>query len=219
MFVYKLNNQRFESSKSKITGQELLTIANLSPAEDYELLYKINEGGFTPIQLDEEVDLKTAGTESFRAKPYKALVVKVDNKQIEVQNCFMTPNEIMRAAGINTDHFYLNEIRNNDIEVTYQDDVEHKVAITRKSCFVSCAVDPVECVIINARDKAWNKNEISFEDVVKLQFGAISNNPNVIYTVTYKRGVPSKPEGSMVRGEVISVKNKMIFNVTQTNRS
>ncbi len=219
MFVYKLNNQRFESSKSKITGQELLTIANLSPTEDYELLYKINEKGFTPIQLDEEVDLKSPGIEGFRAKPYKGLFIKVDEKQFEVQDCFMTPNEIMRAAGINTDHSYLNEIRHNDIEVTYQDDVEHKVAITRKSCFVSYAVDPVECVIVNARDKVWNKNEIYFEDIVKLQYGTISNDPNVIYTVTYKRGVPSKPEGSMVRGEVIYVKNKMIFNVTQTNRS
>lgn len=217
--VFKINGKRFESDEPKITGRQLLTIANLEPVADYELLYRINEGGFTPIQLDEEVDLKTAGIEGFRAKPYKKLTIKVDDKVIEVEECFMTPIEIMEIAGINSDQFFIKEIRSNNVEVTYKDDTEHRIAITKKSCFVSCAMAKIECVIVNAREKQWTKGEISFEDVVTLQYGSVSNDPNVRYTVNYKRGVPSKPEGSMVRGEVISVKNKMIFNVTQTNKS
>ncbi len=218
-YFFKINRKRFESSKSKLTGRELLTIANLTPVEDYELLYKINEKGFTPIQLDEIVDLKTAGIEGFKARPYKKLTIKVDNKQYEADECFMTPLEIMNLVGINSDLFYLKEIRKGNVEVTYKDDVEHKIAITKTSCFVSCQLEEIQCVIVNAREKAWNNNTISFNDIVKLAYGEVSTNPNVIYTINYKRGVPSKPEGSMVKGEVISVKNKMIFNVTQTNKS
>lgn len=216
---FKVNGKRFESSKSEITGQEILTIAGLSPVEDYELLYRINEKGYTPIQLGETVDLKEAGIEGFKAKPYKSISIKVDRKEIQVDECFMTPKEVMGVAGVNPDRFYLKEIRSHGVEVTYEDDVEHRVALTNKSCFVSCEVDKIECIIVNAREKPWDKYEISFEDVVRLQYGEVSNNPNVIYTVIYKKGVPSKPEGSMVRGEIISVKNKMIFNVTQTNKS
>ncbi|GAB4159360.1 MAG: hypothetical protein Tsb0033_13790 [Winogradskyella sp.] len=218
-FVFKINQKRFESNEPKITGRELLTIANLTPVEDFELLYKINEKGFEPIQLDEIVDLKTAGIEGFKAKPYRKLKIRVDDKQYEVEECFMTPLEIMDLAGINPDRFYLKEIRKGNVEVSYKDDVEHKIAITKASCFVSCEREEIKCVIVNAREKAWSNEKISFDDVVKLAYGEVSTNPNVIYTINYKRGVPSKPEGSMVKGEVIYVKNKMIFNVTQTNRS
>ena len=220
MYIYKINDKRFESSESKITGRELLTNANLTPEEDFELLYKINEKGFTPIQLDEIVDLKSAGIEGFKAKPYKKLKIKVDNKHYEVEECFMTPIEIMEVAGINPDQFYLKEIRKGNIEVSYQDDVQHKIAIMKNSCFVSCEVEEVvACVIVNSKRKDWSKNTISFDDVVILAYGIISTDPNVIYTVNYINGVPSKPEGSMLKGDVISVKNKMIFNVTETNKS
>lgn len=219
-YTFKINGKRFESSESNISGRDLLTIANLTPAEDFELLYKINEKGFTPIQLDEIVDLKTAGIEGFKAKPYKKLKIKVDNKQYEVEECFMTPIEIMEVAGINPDHFYLKEIRKGNVEVSYQDDAEHKIAITKNSCFVSCEIEEVIVrVIVNSKPKDWSRNTISFDDVVILAYGKISTDPNVIYTVNYINGVPSKPEGSMLKGDVISVKNKMIFNVTETNKS
>jgi hypothetical protein len=220
IYTFRLNNKKFETNESKITGSQLLATANLSPAEDYELLYKINEKGFAPIQPDEEVDLKTAGIEGFKAKPYKGIVIKVDGKDYEVEECFMTPKEIMALAGINSDRYSLNELRPNGDEITYKDDLEHKIAITRKSCFTSCKIEVIiKCVIVNAREKPWNKDTISFEEVVVLQYGSITNDSRVIYTVNYAKGVSSKPEGSMVKGDVISVNNKMIFNVTQTNKS
>ncbi|WP_338357168.1 multiubiquitin domain-containing protein [Yeosuana marina] len=219
MYYFKINKKRFESSKSKITGRELLSIANLTPVEDFELLYRVNEKGFTPIQLDEIVDLKTVGIEGFKAKPYKKLKIKVDNEQYEVEECFMTPIEIMEVASINADRFYLKEIRKGNVEVSYKDDVEHKISITKMSCFVSCKREEVKCIIVNAREKAWNNEKISYEDVVKLAYGSIPDNPNVIYTIVYKNGVPSKPEGSLAKGAVIYVKNKMIFNVVPSNKS
>jgi hypothetical protein len=219
-YIFKVNNKKFETNESKITGSQLLSIAGLSPVEDYELLYKINEKGFTPIQLDEEVDLKTAGIEGFRAKPYKGIIIKVDNNEFEVNECFMTPNEILFVAGLDSDRYSLNELRANGVEVTYKDDVEHKITISKKSCFVSCKLDIIiNCVIVNAKEKLWTKDKISFDEVVILEYGSVSSNQNVIYTINYVKGVSGKPSGTMVKGEVISVKNKMIFNVTQTNKS
>ncbi|MEE1899562.1 multiubiquitin domain-containing protein [Flavobacterium rakeshii] len=220
MFEFKINNKKFETEKSKMTGSELLTIANLLPAEDYELLYKVNQKGFEPIQLDEEVDLTTAGIEGFIAKPYKGVVINVDGTEYEVNECFMTPNQIMAIVNIDADKYFLMELRAGGIEVSYKDDVEHKIAITKKSKFISYKLDLIiEYVIVNAKKKSWTKDKISFEEVVVLEYGSVSNDPNVIYTIDYVKGVPSKPNGTMVKGEVISVKNKMIFNVTQTNRS
>lgn len=74
-------------------------------------------------------------------------------------------------------------------------------------------------IIVNAREKIWNEKKISFDEVVVLAFGEISPNPNVVYTVTYKKGNGNKPEGTIDRGENVKVKNGMIFNVTQTDKS
>lgn len=74
-------------------------------------------------------------------------------------------------------------------------------------------------ILVNSREKQWNEKNISFDQVVILAFGSISDNPNVSYTVTFKKGDNNKPEGIMVKGDVAKVKDGMRFNVTQTNRS
>ncbi len=74
-------------------------------------------------------------------------------------------------------------------------------------------------IIVNAREKTWIKKEISYEEVIVLAFGSYSSDENIVYTVTFSRGPESHHEGSMVKGDSVRVKNGMIFNVTQTNKS
>jgi len=74
-------------------------------------------------------------------------------------------------------------------------------------------------IIVNTREKKFLGREISFDQVVQLAFGSVSSEPNIVYTVTYKRGEGNKPEGDMERGDTVKVKDGMIFNVTQTDKS
>lgn len=74
-------------------------------------------------------------------------------------------------------------------------------------------------IVVNGREKEWDKNQISFEELVVLAFGSVINNPNRCYTVTYSSGNQSIPGGVMVAGNRINVKPKMIFNVTATDKS
>ena len=75
-------------------------------------------------------------------------------------------------------------------------------------------------IIVNGREKVVTDKEISFVQVVGLAFDSGSiNNDITIYTVTYKRGEGNKPEGIMVNGDIVKVKNGMIFNVKPTSRS
>lgn len=74
-------------------------------------------------------------------------------------------------------------------------------------------------VFVNTREKTWHKKTITFEEVVILALGSMSNDPNIVYTVTYKKGENNKPDGIMVNGDEIKVKNEMRFNVVETNRS
>ena len=74
-------------------------------------------------------------------------------------------------------------------------------------------------IIVNTREKTWNKKEVSYEEVIVLAFDSYSNDENVVYTVTYSKGPDSHHEGSLVKGGSVKVKDGMIFNVTQTNKS
>ncbi|MFA6896875.1 MAG: multiubiquitin domain-containing protein [Patescibacteria group bacterium] len=73
-------------------------------------------------------------------------------------------------------------------------------------------------IIVNGREKIVTGKELTFTQIVELAFGP-STNPNTIYTVIYKKGDNDKPEGTMVNGDKVKIKNKMIFNVTATDKS
>jgi len=72
-------------------------------------------------------------------------------------------------------------------------------------------------IFVNGREKVVAGKTISYEDLVVLAFGAID--PNTIYTVTFKHGPPSKPEGKMCQGDVVKLQCGMHFNVTPTCKS
>jgi len=74
-------------------------------------------------------------------------------------------------------------------------------------------------IIVNTRPKSWSEEEISYKQVVELAFGTYSDDPNVVYTVTFSKGHDPKHEGSLVKGQSVKVKEGMIFNVTRTDKS
>jgi len=78
--------------------------------------------------------------------------------------------------------------------------------------------DKTVSIIVNGREREFAGNEISFEQVVALA-NLGSEGVNIVFTVTYKRGEGHKPEGSLVAGESVKVKQGMIFNVTRTDKS
>lgn len=72
-------------------------------------------------------------------------------------------------------------------------------------------------IIVNGREKIVTGKTISYDQVVRLAFDSVD--PDTIYTVTFKKGHPSKPEGSMVDGDAVKLECGMIFNVTPTRKS
>ena len=74
-------------------------------------------------------------------------------------------------------------------------------------------------VIVNGREKRVAGETITFEQVIALAFEAPPTGPNVLFTVTYRKGHGNKPEGSLVAGQEIKLKEGEIFNVTATDKS
>jgi hypothetical protein len=74
-------------------------------------------------------------------------------------------------------------------------------------------------IIVNGRAHEIRKAEISFAEVVDIAFPGQVQGGNIVFTVTYKRGRGDKPEGELVEGQSVKVKDKMVFNVIRTDKS
>lgn len=75
-------------------------------------------------------------------------------------------------------------------------------------------------IVVNGRAKQWKKKEITFEELVQLAFEHPPHGNDTIFSVTYRKGGnPNRPDGVMVEGDSVKVKDGTIFNVSATNRS
>jgi hypothetical protein len=74
-------------------------------------------------------------------------------------------------------------------------------------------------IIVNGRKKVVNSKELSFNDIVALAFDPVPTGQNVLFTITYEHGPHANPEGTLMEGATVKIKEGMIFNVTQTDKS
>jgi hypothetical protein len=79
--------------------------------------------------------------------------------------------------------------------------------------------DKTVIIIVDATQHEWPKEEISYAEVVTLEFPDYPNHPEINYSVKYKRGHGYKPEGTLSPGGSVKVKEGMVFNVSQTGQS
>lgn len=73
-------------------------------------------------------------------------------------------------------------------------------------------------IVVNAREHETADRDIGYEEVVALAYPG-AGGPNITFTVTYRRGQGNKPEGMLVAGQSVRIKDGMIFDVTRTDKS
>lgn len=74
-------------------------------------------------------------------------------------------------------------------------------------------------IVVNGRQKVVTARELSFAELIALAFDNPPTGQNILFTVTYRRGEGDKPEGSLLEGASVRIKEGMIFNVTATDKS
>ena len=74
-------------------------------------------------------------------------------------------------------------------------------------------------IVVNGTQKTVQKDDISFNEIVHLAYDNPPFGENTLFTVTYRRGQGSKPEGILADGESTKTKDEMVFDVTATDKS
>ena len=74
-------------------------------------------------------------------------------------------------------------------------------------------------IVVNGTQKTIQKDDITYDEVVRLAFETPPYGENTLFSVTYRRGHGNKPEGILAEGESVKAKEGMIFDVTATDKS
>ena len=73
-------------------------------------------------------------------------------------------------------------------------------------------------IIINAKQFIWEKEIITYSEVVDLAFPP-PHDCKIMFTVQYSSGPPNKPEGTLANKQEVRIQNNMRFDVTRTDKS
>ena len=144
---------------------------------------------------------------------------QINGKHYQWHEQYITGAQLRQLGKIKKDDDIFLVIKKPWEDELISDDTRVNLARPEIEHFVSKEKPVKVIVVVNGREKSWTEKTISFEQLVILAFGSYDNNPNKVYTVTYDKGPNENRAGSMVVGDKVFVKNKMIFNVTATDKS
>jgi hypothetical protein len=146
------------------------------------------------------------------------LNLKINDEHYEWRQQFITGAEIRKLGNISHEDEIFLKIKKPWEDELVTDETNVDLARPGIEQFFSKMKFPIS-IIVNGTPKDWSEEKISYEQVVKLAFDNYVENARTAYTVTYDKGPRQNPEGTMVKGDLVNVKNKMRFNVSATNQS
>lgn len=200
------------------TGAQILEAAGIKDPVEYVAYRILQNGLLEELRPDETTDLRSAGAERFIVfRTDRSFRFLLNDRSFDWGATHMTGLTLKKLAGVDF--------------ATYAAWLDVPGVANRMIAdqeFVDLSEPGVERfftrpreyhILVNTRPKEVVKPTLNFWEVVKLAFPQAEPNPTTYYTVTYKRGPKANPEGSMVAGETVHLKDGMLFNVTATDKS
>ncbi len=214
-FQYELDGQMVVTSDAILTGRDIRNHAGLHPASDH-LLIEIGDATSRSIGLEEEIHLKGGEVtvlRSFRGDRVYSLLI--NERGFEWGAGEISASDIRRYARVPEDH-----------ELILDSDHDQPIEDSGIVCLKPAGVERILsrqprqlCIIVNAREILVAPGTLSFWEIVRLAFPAAQQGPNICYTVSYRKGHGDHPEGTLIAGESVKLKKRMIFNVSETDKS
>lgn len=215
-YAFFVNGIKYKSSDSKLTGRDILRLAGVNPASEH-ILIQVLRPGTRSIGVDEVVNLKEDGSETFRAfVSDRIFTFTVDERGYEWGAPTISAVDLRDVTGASEEKAFVLERKGEaDTPINEGDTVNLAERGTEHIRTVRATVT----IIVNAEEKKVEGREISFEQLVKLAFETPPTGENILITIDYGNGPPANPKGSMKPGQSVKIKNRMVFDVTATDRS
>lgn len=219
IYKVKIDGEKHSFDDPKVTGTQLLTKAGKHPLDEYLIFQRLKNGQFEEIRLEESVDLTQSGLERFKSfKSGESYRLVVDDRRFEWGAPEITGFMLKQFDSVSLEGFDVwLDVRGRGEDRVIHDNESVRLDEPGVERFYTAPVELT--IIVNGRLRVINKYTLSFFEIVKLAFPDAPQDPKTIFTVVYKNGSDENPQGSLVEGESINLKNRMIINVTKTDKS
>ncbi len=200
------------------TGAQILEAAGITNPVDYVAYRILHNGLLEELRPDETTDLRDSGAERFIIfRTDRSFRFLLNDRSFDWGATHITGLTLKKLAGVDP--------------LTMAVFQESPGAPSRNIGdldFIDLSAPGVERfatrtqeyqILVNTRPKQVVGATLMFWQIVLLAFPQAIQNVTTYYTVTYKRGPKPNPEGSMVAGDSVYLKDGMLFNVTSTDKS
>lgn len=213
-----LNQQYYEIDDPVPTGRQLIQVTGFSNVEGCSAYAILPSGDFEDLRLDETFDLRGKGVERFIIfETDRVFKLMIDQRQIQWGAPTVSGKTLKLLAGVDTafHDIWLRGLPQQDRVIEDDELVDVTVPGVEKFVITHKKFN----IIVNGRPKEVNQSRLSFVEIIQLAFPDAVFNETIAYTVTFKRGPSNNPEGSLVEGASVNLKNGMVFNATATDKS
>lgn len=215
-FKYEVNGRFFETNDQIEDGETILERGGFEPASEHVLI-QLNRPGSSSIGLDDKVDFSDPGREAFRAfKSDRVFLFTLNERGYEWGAATIEEPELRDIAEVPVGHILVLERRDTPDE---EIEAGTRIDLAARGTEHIRSEKRLTQIIVNARPHEVDGDEINYAKLVALAFDPVPSGPDVTFSITYSKGPRPSPEGSVPEGGSVPIKNRMIFVVTQTNRS
>lgn len=218
-FRVKIDGEFFSFDDPIVTGTQLLNAAKKRPMDEYLLFQRLKDGQFEEIRLEESVDLTLPGLERFITfRSGESFRLTVDGRRFEWGAPEITGRRLKMFADVDPDGFDVwLEIRGQEADVIIADKETIRLDTPGIERFYTAEISIT--IVVNGRPRTVHKRSLSFTELVKIAFPDTQPAPNTIFTIVFKNGPDENPQGSLVEGQSVALNDRMIINVTKTDKS
>jgi hypothetical protein len=211
-----VNKKNYDWPEQYITGGQIREIAEITG--NHKLYLRITEPWDDELIFDDtRVNLAREGIEDFYTA--ENLKFMVDGKLYDWPEQFITGKQIRKVAGIDSDDKIFLDNKKPYVDNQIEDDEQVDLARPSIERFYTVIVKHDVTIYVNGTEHKVDAGDISYARVVTFAFPDYAQHPEKNYSVKYRKGHGNKPEGILLPGQSVKVKDQMIFNVSETGQS
>lgn len=201
-----------------VTGSQILAAMGARPPSDFLVFQILRDGALEEIRPEETVDLRSAEAEKFIVfRSDRSFRFLLDERAMDWGASHISGTTIKRLAGVpaETTEVWLDAAGGNDRVIENKEWVDLAEPGTER--FVT---RPLQIKVkVNSRDRTIDHRVLTYWELVVLAYPEAVASDQIIYSIDYASGPAQNPNGSLVEGQSVSVKEGMKFYVTPTDKS
>ncbi len=215
-YALQIDDQAYQSDDPVLTGRQLLQLAGRTPVEEHVVLHFGERRQLEDIDLEESIDLQEPGREKFVTfRSDRLFNFELDGERQPWGADSISESVLRRIAGLG-EHGRIWLERRDEEDLLLQPGQEVSLDSQGLERFYT---ERAVTIVVNGRRKSVEQTMLKFDELLALAFDPVPEGPNWCFTVTYRNGPPSNPQGTLSEGESVRIKDGMVFNVTATDKS